>query len=655
MRRFPVIVLAVLSALIAGGCAQTKQFTISAKPADADISIDGVSRGRGPITEQFTFDASHSSHRVVVSRLGYLEEVLAVAPDTKPKLDVNLRPRFRDIFFSVQPVPALISVNGKPLNNGEPVQSFSTRLDFTVDARNEWTQYTVRAERPNFQPAQIIVSWPDRDPNYVLNLEPMRKDISITSNPPGANVLLDGESLGVTPLIDKRREFSADPETNEFRTRKLTVSKAGFEPVESEISWDDARSAYHIDLAAKAKTVRIETDPRDSQIVIDDKPIKRDVSGVSKVRLEFPPNEAGELKTHSVSVSKTSSESEWEPQKFTIAWEDGKIDYPVKLKEILTRPLPLLTAVWVHDGAWSVTPRIVETISAKATGEGADRPKPVQLSELPKGTNIDTLTVSPDGARVLFTVLMNDKDDFRSQMFMIRTEGDSGADLFSDGKSLDLTPSFTPDGESIVYSSNRSGRRMTIWEMAASGAPGITQRTNSDSNDLWPVVDWDPRPKLYYQAMIDSRNDPRLFAAQIGNTFRTDMQTTGMQPRISPKNDVIVFTSINDKTGKRDLFRIGANGGSPQNLTGTPDVDEFDPVWNSQGTKIAFTSDAGMDVDKRHNLDIWTLDLTKREGPQQITVNASQDDCPAWDPTGNAIYFRSNRGGAWGIWKISIK
>jgi hypothetical protein len=25
-----------------------------------------------------------------------------------------------------------------------------------------------------------------------------------------------------------------------------------------------------------------------------------------------------------------------------------------------------------------------------------------------------------------------------------------------------------------------------------------------------------------------------------------------------------------------------------------------------------------------------------------------------WDPGGNAIYFRSNRGGEWGIWKVNV-
>lgn len=655
MRLLSRLGLPLLLVMCAGGCAQSKVFTISAKPVDADINIDGVLRGRGPITEQFTFDTSRMSHRVTASRLGYKDSTQVITPDTKKNVRFDLQPRSRTVNFSVYPAPAIISIDGKPITSG-PVQNFSKDLEFTVDSKNRWTEYVVRAERPNFQPAQIVVSWPDPQPNYVLNLAPMRKDLSINSNPTGASVYLDGELLGTTPLTDNGREFPADPETNEFRTRKLTFSKPGYDPVETEISWDDAKSTYAVDLEARAKVVRISTDPRDADIEIDGKPLKRDSAGVAKTRLEFTPiNESGELKVYNAVVSKKSADGEWEPTKIAVAWDNGKTDYPVKLKEIMTRPVPLLTAVWVHDGVWTVTPRVIETLGMKDLGEGTGRSKPVLLSQLPKGTNIDTLTVSPDGSRILFTVLMQGENDFRSQMFVIRTDGDSGADLFSDGKSLDLTPSFTPGGDSIVFSSNRAGRKMSVWEMAASGAPGITQRTNGEANDLWPAVDSDPRPRLYYQSMIDSRSDPRLFSAQIGNTFRTDMQATGMQPRISPKNDTVVFASINDKTGKRDLFLIGVNGGSPQNITGTPDVDEFDPTWNAEGTKVAFASDRGEDADKRRNLDIWLLDLTKKEGPQQLTVNGSQDDCPAWDPAGNAIYFRSNRGGAWGIWKIAVK
>ena len=36
---------------------------------------------------------------------------------------------------------------------------------------------------------------------------------------------------------------------------------------------------------------------------------------------------------------------------------------------------------------------------------------------------------------------------FRSQMIAVHTDGSGGADYLSDGKSLEITPSYTPDGE----------------------------------------------------------------------------------------------------------------------------------------------------------------------------------------------------------------
>jgi hypothetical protein len=38
-----------------------------------------------------------------------------------------------------------------------------------------------------------------------------------------------------------------------------------------------------------------------------------------------------------------------------------------------------------------------------------------------------------------------------------------------------------------------------------------------------------------------------------------------------------------------------------------------------------------------------------------VTRNESWDDGPAWDATGRTLFFRSNRGGQWGIWKIDVK
>jgi Tol biopolymer transport system component len=274
---------------------------------------------------------------------------------------------------------------------------------------------------------------------------------------------------------------------------------------------------------------------------------------------------------------------------------------------------------------------------------------------------IDTLAASPDGSQIVYSVLLeSDANSPRSQLRAIRTTGDSGGeDLLTAGDSLDVTPSFRPDGTRIVFATNRSTPKLSIWEMSASGGPPTERTRGVTTDDLWPIVDSEPRPNLYYQSYVDNRPEPRLFMSQLGNEARTDLTVSGSQPRISPNGDVLVFTGVNAKTGKRDLYRmvlVADRAGVPENITNTPEIDERDPVWNRDGTRIAFASDRALDSEerKRKNYDIWTIDARNPGDPTQITVNGSFDDRPAWDPSGNFIYFRSNRGGKWGIWRTQV-
>jgi Tol biopolymer transport system component len=93
------------------------------------------------------------------------------------------------------------------------------------------------------------------------------------------------------------------------------------------------------------------------------------------------------------------------------------------------------------------------------------------------------------------------------------------------------------------------------------------------------------------------------------------------------------------------------------NLTNTPNVDEFDPAWSSDGLRIAYVSDANRGGDTTDNYDIYVMDASGAgvaPKPQRVTTNGSWDDSPAWDGS-HAIYFRSNRGAEWNVWRIELK
>src|SRR5207249_2640612 len=62
-------------------------------------------------------------------------------------------------------------------------------------------------------------------------------------------------------------------------------------------------------------------------------------------------------------------------------------------------------------------------------------------------------------------------------------------------------------------------------------------------------------------------------------------------------------------------------------------------------------SNEGRDSKGRRNYDIWLM-AADGSSRTQLTTNGSWDDAPCWDHKGEFIYFRSNRGGAWNIWRL---
>lgn len=649
--------LAVCSLALLVGCVTRREITITARPGDANIAVDGTDRGPGPVTEKFKFHGGDDVHHVSASRLGYTPQTIEITRAYEQSdLLIQLEPQKKSVTLHVAPVPAVISVDGKPVSD-LPVTETAVTLPFTVDERNEWTQHLVQVSRPGYETVERVIKWDDPSPDYTLTLEPMRKDLSISTTPPGAQVLINGQPVGVSPATAKAFVFPVD-KNGKFLPQRVTARKPGYDPVEQSISWDNGRTSYHLDLIAKSKTVHILTTPGSAVVKVDGKEIRSDASGLATMEMSFPPvNENGDLKTYEAVVSKQTADTEWIPEELTIAWDGGKQDYSVALKEVKTRPVTLLRANSVRtDEGWQIVPETVDTLAMKDVTEGAQVEPPVRITDLPRGTVVDTLAISPDGQWLLFTTLTSrSKNDLRSQILMSRADGTGQPTMFGDGKTLDLTPSFTPDGTQVVFSSNRGGRHMSIWQLSANGEGGVTQLTSGDTTDLWPTIDSDPKPRLYYEALVDSRSDPRLYMTQLGTTLRTDLtQTGGTQPRVSPKADSVLFTLLNEKTGKREIYKMSDRGGGAVNLTNDAESDNFDPAWSKDGNKIAFVSDRGTDADGRHNLDIYVLDLLHPDKPVRVTSNGSWDDCPVWDPYGKYLYFRSNRGGNWGIWRVAI-
>src|SRR6185437_2049736 len=247
------------------------------------------------------------------------------------------------------------SIDGRPVST-EPLDSYAVPLEFTVDARDNWTTHTISVDRAGFEHAEVVASYQDKEPNYSIRLEPQKKNLTITTTPPGAQVVLDGDPIGTSPVSLQGRPFPIDLATGAAVPQKLRVDEKGYDPVETNIGWDAGKSDYHIDLIPKTKTVRFNVTPAGATVLIDGKPVDKDKSGTPLATLQFPPTDAnGDLKTYTATISKKTAESEWETQTLTIAWDSGRQDYPITLKEIKTRPVSLMTPTLVReDEGWAI-------------------------------------------------------------------------------------------------------------------------------------------------------------------------------------------------------------------------------------------------------------------------------------------------------------
>ncbi|HRX02481.1 MAG TPA: hypothetical protein P5148_04990 [Anaerolineae bacterium] len=193
----------------------------------------------------------------------------------------------------------------------------------------------------------------------------------------------------------------------------------------------------------------------------------------------------------------------------------------------------------------------------------------------------------------------------------------------------------------IVFHSDRDGD-LDIYSMNADGSD-LQQLTDSPGRDFEP--DWSPDGStIVFSSDRDDPTNAQLYLMDAdGSNQRPLMPFTPadyLGARWSPDGEWILFHSNLEVDGVPwfNIYKVRKDGSELTDLTGSVD-NSFRPDWSPDGQRIVFTSE------RDGNREIYVMNADG-SNPVRLTDNIGDDNQPRWSPDGSQILFESNRDGA---------
>jgi Tol biopolymer transport system component len=221
-------------------------------------------------------------------------------------------------------------------------------------------------------------------------------------------------------------------------------------------------------------------------------------------------------------------------------------------------------------------------------------------------------------------------------------------------------PAGSPDGSTIVFQSNRTGR-FQIYTMNIDGG-AVRQLTDREGDNGGPSYSPDGQ-HILFASWRDAANgggcDVYVMSADGGNVRRlTQDGMDNSHPHWSADGARIIFNSSRttpaaDRTDPKkeqdDIFSMRPDGSDLQQLTHCNTICTY-AHYSPDMKKIVYrkvTNTPGLNWDlseAKRNSEVFVANADG-SGEVNITNHAAFDGWPVWSPDGNSIAFASNRSG----------
>ena len=246
---------------------------------------------------------------------------------------------------------------------------------------------------------------------------------------------------------------------------------------------------------------------------------------------------------------------------------------------------------------------------------------------------VATAGAQPEAPRLDGEWVVLDHSDFDAEvgdLIVMRPDGSELMNL-TNGDGHHIEGELSPDGTAIAFTSVDDTGFKTIWLM---DVDGDNRRQISPGYGITPT--WTPDGlSVVYAGSNDIRivqrngDDDRAIGMVDGRPVR--------EPSVSPDGSAIAFDATTTDEGDRELFTLPIEGGEATQIT---TEGGFEPEWSPVGDRILFTTFRGDFGD-----NIWA---TKPDGTEQETLVPSPDNDfnGTWSPDGSRVMYESVKQGA---------
>jgi Tol biopolymer transport system component len=231
---------------------------------------------------------------------------------------------------------------------------------------------------------------------------------------------------------------------------------------------------------------------------------------------------------------------------------------------------------------------------------------------------------------------------------------------FTGSHYVDQSPSWSPGGRQIVFSSNRDGD-FDLYRMNADGSRQ-TRVATLPGSEAMPSWSRDGRTLLFV----------RRIPGEEDSIWRMDLDGTNLRRLLEPEllgEANPVWSPTADRVAfswERDLWLANPDGSGRVNVTNTDFVeagyqdiwlDEENPNWSPDGQRLVYSMGSAFG----DYYGLWTIRADGKESRRLTDLSIPVTCCshPAWSPDGTRVAFATGPGGpfytdAIGITRVGI-